>query len=379
MREPQKHSLFILLAGKKSKLTYTDMCNQVSVDGSEQRILPCITMEYFEDDLFENIVMNKTGKVLDYLKKGIDPNHAFRSTERPERLGKTLIEISILYGVTDVVKLLIKRNCDVNLTYVVNVKDFSYQLEEFKKSDRLKLTCMYRCIVQSDIHLIKALVNGGFDVNLSDERGCTCIWHAADLNNYDMLKAMLLAKDADVNKADNTKLTPLHIAAMKGNLKMTSLLIQRGADVDRVQLRGSTALILACRTADFDTVRILLLNGADPNHVGYNGHNVISTALQSTTDLRIPEMLLSCGALVDLELIELCRKEGKKFLLLKTHPEFFELLKECALTPRTMKTLCCLKIRRLLVQSHVKIHLIKKVEMLPLPRLIKDYLLFGHV
>lgn len=345
----------------------------------EQRTVTCTTMEYFEDNLYDCIITNKSNSVLDYLRKGLDPDHAFRSTERPARLGKTLLEIAILYGVTDVVKILIKRKCDVNLTYVVNIKEFSHQLEEFKKKHKLKLTCMYRCIVQSDIHLIRMLVTAGFDVNVYDERGCTSVWHAVDLNNYEMLKTMLLARDPDVNKADNTCLTPLHIAAMKGNVKMTSLLIKRGADVDKVQLRGSTALILACRAADYDTVRILLLNGADPNHVGYNGHNVISTALQSTTDVRTPEMLISCGALVDLELIDLCRKEGKKFRLLREHPEFFDLLKECAFTPRPMKTLCCLSIRRLLVRSHVKLHLIKKVEMLPLPRLIKDYLLFGHV
>ncbi|XP_060600309.1 ankyrin repeat domain-containing protein 50-like [Ruditapes philippinarum] len=345
----------------------------------DNRVLTCVTMEYFEDDLFDCIVSNKSCTILEYLKKGLDVNHAFRSTERPERLGKTLLEISVFYGVTDVIKLLIKRKCDVNLTYIVNIKDFSYQLEEFKRDGRLKLTCMFRCIVQSEVDIIKLLVTGGFDVNVFDERGCSSIWHAADLNNYDMLKAMLLSKEADVNKADNTYLTPLHISAMKGNVKMTSLLIQRGAHVDKVQLRGSTPLILACRAADFDTVRILLLNGADPNHIGYNGHNVISTALQSTTDIRIPEMLMSCGALVDLELINLCRKEGKKFLLLKEHPELFELLKENAYAPRTMKTFCCLKIRRLLVQSRTKMHLIKKVEILPLPRLIKDYLLFGHV
>ena len=166
---------------------------------------------------------------------------------------------------------------------------------------------------------------------------------------------------------------------MRGNVKMASHLIQRGADIDSVQLRGSTPLILACRAANFETVRLLLLNGADPNHVGNNGHNVISTALQSTTDKRIPEMLIDCGACVDLELILLCKKEREKFILLDQHPKFMEVLKWCADTPRSLKTFCCLRIRRLLVQSHIKLHLIKKVERLPLPRLIKDYILFGHV
>lgn len=353
--------------------------NDKATDLYQQKIIACTEIDYIEDDLYEYITTNKAQSLLVYLRKGLDPNHAFRSTKSLERLGKTMLHFAVMHGSTDVVKLLISRKCDVNLTYIVNVNQFAYQLEEYMKRDKLKLTCMYRCIVQSNIPVIKMLVNGGFDVNLHDERGCTSVWHAADLNNYEMLKVMLLSNNADVTKPDKTHLTPLHIAAMKGNVKMTSLLIQRGADVDKVQLRGSTPLILACRAADFDTVRILLLNGADPNHVGYNGHNVISTALQSTTDVRIPEMLISCGALIDLELIELCRKEGKKFLLLKEHPDFFELMKECAFTPRSMKTLCCLSIRRLLVRSKVKMHLIKKVEMLPLPRLIKDYLLFGHV
>lgn len=353
--------------------------NAIDALSYQQRVILCKDMEYFEDDLYKCVVQNNVKSLSEFLKRGLDVNHAFRSAERPERLGKTIFETSIFEGATDVAKLLIEKKCDVNLTYVVNIKEFSYQLEEFRKSDRLKLTCMYRCIVQSEVHLIKVLVTGGFDVNTCDERGCSALWHAADLNNYEMLKAMLLSKTVDVNKADNTRLTPLHIAAMKGNVKMTSLLIQRGADVDRVQLRGSTALILACRAGDFDTVRILLLNGADPNHIGNNGHNVISTALQSTTDLRIPDMLLACGAHVDLELLDICRKEGKKFILFKEHPEFFEIMKECGSTPRPMKTLCCLTIRRLLVQSKGKLHLIKKVEKLPLPRLIKDYLLFGHV
>ena len=344
------------------------------------RTVLCKDMEYFEDDLYKCLVNNNAVSLKEYLKCGLDVNHAFRSMERPERLGKTLMDIAVLEEATDVAKLLVNSGCDANLTYVVNAtREFSYQLEEFKKMDRLKLTGMYRCIVHSQMHLIKLLVQGGFDVNVHDERGCSALWHAADLDNYEMLKLMLISKTVDVNKTDKTKLSPLHIAAMKGNVKMCSLLIQRGAAVDRVQLRGSTALILACRAGNFDTVRLLLLNGADPNHVGNNGHNVISTALQCTTDVRTPDMLLSCGALVDMELLDICRKEGKKFMLFKKHPEFFSVMKECGSTPRPMKVLSCLTIRKLLVRSQEKVHLIKKVEQLPLPRLIKDFLLFGYV
>ena len=343
------------------------------------RIVPTTDIDYFEDDLYDCVISGKQGSFKEYLRKGLSPNHAFRSTERPERLGKTLLEVAIAEGRTEIVKILVDKKCDPNLLYVVNVKNFVYRMEEFRKRDRLKLTTMYRCIVKRDLPMIKFLVSCGFDVNMYDDRKCTALWHAVDLDDYEMLKLMTGDKNCDVNAPDIAKLRPLHVAAMRGNVKMASHLIQRGADVDSVQLRGSTPLILACRAANFETVRLLLLNGADPNHVGNNGHNVISTALQSTTDKRIPEMLIDCGACVDLELILLCKKEREKFILLDQHPKFMDVLKWCADTPRSLKTFCCLRIRRLLVQSHVKLDLIKKVEKLPLPRLIKDYILFGHV
>ena len=362
----------------------TDITSFINMTGisffeADVRIVSTTDIDYFEDDLYESVINGRKGSLMEYLRKGLSPNHAFRSTERPDRLGKTLLEVAISEGKTEIVKMLVDKKCDPNLTYRVNVNAFAYRLEEFKKKDRLKLTMMYRCIVQRDLTMIKLLVSGGFDVNMYDDRKCTALWHAVDLDDYDMLKSMTSGKNADVNAPDIAKLRPLHVAAMRGNVRISSHLIQRGADVDSVQLRGSTALILACRAANFETVRLLLLNGADPNHVGNNGHNVISTALQSTTDRRIPEMLIDCGALVDLELIQLCRKEREKFILLDKHPDFLGLLKWCSETPRSLKTFCCLRIRRLLVQSHVKMHLLKKVDKLPLPKLIKDFILFGHV
>lgn len=343
------------------------------------RIVSTTDIDYFEDDLYDSVITEKKGSLLEYLKKGVSPNHVFRSTERPDRLGKTLLEVAISEGKTDIVKILVDKRCDPNLTYVVNVNNFAYRLEELKKKDRLKLTMMYRCIVKRDLPVIKLLVSGGFDVNLYDDRRCTALWHAVDLDDYDMLKIMTRSKISDVDAPDIAKLRPLHVAAMRGNVRIASHLIQRGAGVDSVQLRGSTALILACRAANYETVRLLLLNGADPNHVGNNGHNVISTALQSTTDRRIPEMLIDCGALVDLELIQLCKKEREKFILLDKHPDFMQLLRWCSETPRSLKTFCCLRVRRLLVQSHVKLHLINKVDRLPLPKLMKDFILFGHI
>ena len=154
------------------------------------RIVPTTDIDYFEDDLYDCVISGKKGSFTEYLRKGLSPNHAFRSTERPERLGKTLLEVAIAEGRTEIVKILVDKKCDPNLLYVVNVKNFVYRMEEFRKRDRLKLTTMYRCIVKRDLPMIKFLVSGGFDVNMYDDRKCTALWHAVDLDDYEMLKLM---------------------------------------------------------------------------------------------------------------------------------------------------------------------------------------------
>ncbi|KAL3881872.1 hypothetical protein ACJMK2_028263 [Sinanodonta woodiana] len=334
-------------------------------------------IDYFEDDLNDVILRNDRIALLEYLKKGLDPDHVFRSRERQDRLGKTILETAVTAGHKDIVKLLIENRCNPDLMYIININDYVCLLQPYKKKNHLKMTCMYRCIVKEDVDTIKLLVQGGSDVNIYDDRGCSALWHAVDLDNYQMVKAMVQCKRVDVNVADRTMLRPIHVASMRGNTKMVSLLISKGAEVDPVQLRGSTALILACRKGCYETVRLLILNGADPNHAGYNGHMPLSTVLQWSLDTRLPIMLLESGARVDPDLVKKCTQENLP--IIKDHPDLLEILKSCSETPRTLKIQCCLLLRRTLVNCKVKLHLMKKVEQLPLPRLIKEFLLLGHL
>ncbi|OWF42056.1 ankyrin repeat, PH and SEC7 domain containing protein secG-like [Mizuhopecten yessoensis] len=335
------------------------------------------TMDYFEDDLYDVLVTGKHQALKEYLDKGLDVNHAFRSTDRPDRLGKTLLEIGVQEQQKDIIEELISKKANANLKYIVDVNNYAYTLREYKKKDCLKLTCLYTCIVKNQVEMIKLLVQGGYNVNNYDDRGCTCLWHAVDLNNYDMVKAILLAKDCDVNVMDTALLRPLHIAAMHGNHKIMSLLIRRGARIDAVQLRGWTALNLSCRTGCVPTTRMLLLNGADPNHIAYNEHTPLSMSLQYCEDRQIPELLLEAGAEVTKSLVKKCKEEKMVNLIL--NPDLFYLMKFLSDTPRTLRTLSCLRIRKSLLKSSSDLHIIQKVEGLPLPRLIKEYLLMAHL
>lgn len=347
----------------------------------EQSDIPCIedpsVMDYFEDDLYESISSGNCKKVMEYVIKGLDVNHAFRSTSRLDRIGKTLLEVAVQAAQTELVKVLVKCGSNANLTYIVEVNKYAYRLKPYTKMNRLKLTCMYPCIVKGSTETIKLLVQGGFDVNVHDERGCTALWHAVDLDNYDMIKAMIVAKGCDVNICDMAMLRPLHIAAMHGNTRLSSLLIRHGAEVDALQLRGSTPLILSCRAGCYKTSRLLILNGANTNQVGYNGHTALSTALQWCQERALPELLIGAGARVDIDLVNKCK--GENLIFMDLFPDFINYLMDAFNEIQPMKLLCCLVIRTCLMKSDSKVRLINKVESLPLPKIIKDYVLLDHL
>ena len=173
-------------------------------------------------------------------------------------------------------------------------------------------------------------------------------------------------------------LRPLHVAALHGDARMASLLVRRGARVDAAQLRGSTPLVLACKAGCLRTSRLLLLNGADPNHVGHNGHVPLSAALESGCgSSALPELLIAAGAVVDCSTLRKCRQE--KLPLLRACPEVLRLLTEASGAPHALKLQCVLSVRRALLASAPTPHFVLRVQRLPVPRVVQEFILLSHL
>ncbi|RUS83866.1 hypothetical protein EGW08_008347 [Elysia chlorotica] len=252
-------------------------------------------MAFFETLLYKAVSSGDIKELLDFLDRGLSPDYAFTNPDHKGSLGKTLLDVAVRKAQHGIVKTLLSRKCNPNLMNVVDMENHSLKLRPFLKRDRLKLTAVFPCIVRYETDMVELLIRGGLDVNITDDRGCSGLWHAVDLQHYAMVRAFVKAPNCDVNAPDVTRLCPLHVAAIHADVKIASLLIRYGAKVDVKTVRGSTPLIIACKKASYETSRLLLLNGADPNHKGINGHTPISAVLEACPDRQILDMLIEAG------------------------------------------------------------------------------------
>jgi protein phosphatase 1 regulatory subunit 16A len=77
---------------------------------------------------------------------------------------------------------------------------------------------------------------------------------------------------ADTFKESREGLTPLHLAAANGNVRVVEILIKAKAHLNPVDHQRFTPLHFACQYGHVDVVKLLLKSGANPHIININGH-----------------------------------------------------------------------------------------------------------
>ncbi len=113
--------------------------------------------------------------------------------------------------------------------------------------------------------------------------GCTLL-HMAARFNCPRLAKLLIERGANVNSEDEHGRTPLHYAAMQGNIEAAKVLIENGAN-NRHDCYGNTPLHYALENNYLEIARFLIANGASVtvgkillelnDHQGLNHETVI--------------------------------------------------------------------------------------------------------
>jgi hypothetical protein len=82
---------------------------------------------------------------------------------------------------------------------------------------------------------------------------------AGDLANLRKMRG----KHKVLNSLNERGMTPLQVAAVRGDAACVSLLLKLGADLNQTDTRGATAVFFAAQEGQFEVVRVLLRLGAD--------------------------------------------------------------------------------------------------------------------
>ena len=117
-------------------------------------------------------------------------------------------------------------------------------------------------VKQGDLAQVRALVDGGADIDVPEIDGTTALHWAVHQDDGDMA-ALLIRAGADVRAANRYGVASIALASLNGSAPLLSRLLAAGADANRSQPEGETALMTAARTGRVEAVRVLLDHGAD--------------------------------------------------------------------------------------------------------------------
>jgi hypothetical protein len=133
-------------------------------------------------------------------------------------------------------------------------------------------------VTRTCIHLQPIMMNVKFGRD-----GFTQLHHCALNGLTSSVKRLLSIRNINVNvKDDESESTPLHWAAMDGNVEIARLLLQNGAEVNAKSNRGYTPLHYAAEQDDnVDVLHLLVENGVDLEAQANNGWRALHSAARN--------------------------------------------------------------------------------------------------
>jgi ankyrin repeat protein len=162
---------------------------------------------------------------------------------------------------------------------------------------------IHDAIERGDTATVKSLLAGQADaLNARDQNGLTPLNLAAYKGNVELVK-YLLARGADRQIGDNEGSLPIHNAAAAGHTAVVELLVAEGSDINAQDNNQETALLFALARRQFETAAWLLDHGADPKISNRQGITPLHYAV-STQQGNLCRRLITLGADVNARTLE---------------------------------------------------------------------------
>jgi ankyrin repeat protein len=137
----------------------------------------------------------------------------------------------------------------------------------------------FEALVAGAINMIEEFIDGGIDLNMTDEEGQSPLHILCHLGLLKLIRKSIQF-GANENAKDATFRTPLHLAAERGHTEIVKYLCEMRVTVDAVDHLGMTPLLDACRNGHILTIAYLVGQGANITVSNLEESNALHLACQ---------------------------------------------------------------------------------------------------
>ncbi|XP_041044534.1 ankyrin repeat domain-containing protein 6b isoform X2 [Carcharodon carcharias] len=155
-------------------------------------------------------------------------------------------------------------------------------------------TALHLAAYKGHIDVVRILLKASCDLDIQDDSNQTALHRAAIVGNTEVISALILEGCA-LDRQDKDGNTALHEACWHGFSQSVKLLVKAGANIHAKNQAGNIALHLACQNGHSQSSRVLLLGGSRPDIKNSAGDSPLHIAA-ALNHKKIARLLLEAGA-----------------------------------------------------------------------------------
>uniref|UniRef100_A0A6P7GCT2 Serine/threonine-protein phosphatase 6 regulatory ankyrin repeat subunit C-like n=1 Tax=Diabrotica virgifera virgifera TaxID=50390 RepID=A0A6P7GCT2_DIAVI len=197
--------------------------------------------------------------------------------------GCTALHIAVHSKLTDIVKYLVEKGADVNAIEVTRGRSplhyatFNNDLELVRLLTESGANVQYSstdvdidmpilfAVEVGNREIVKYYLENGIDVDVKLGKNEMTPLHIAASRGYIKLVDYLLLNNANVHLKDLQNRSSIHHAVISGKVKIVHDIIEKGVNINDGDIFKWTPLYIACRVNYFEIVKLLFKNGAMSN------------------------------------------------------------------------------------------------------------------
>uniref|UniRef100_A0A7N9AW51 Euchromatic histone-lysine N-methyltransferase 2 n=1 Tax=Mastacembelus armatus TaxID=205130 RepID=A0A7N9AW51_9TELE len=247
-------------------------------------------LRFHPRQLYPAAKQGEVQRVLLMLMEGIDPTYQPDSQNR-----RSALHAAAQRGLLEICYMLVQAGAQVD----AQDKDLRTPLLEAIINNHIEVahylvqngacvyhedgyTALHHAAKLGSLEIVNMLLETGqVDVNAQDNGGWTPIIWAAEHKHVDVIKA-LLNRGADVTITDKELNVCLHWAAYAGSVDIAELVLNAGCSLSSVNMHGDTPLHIAAREGYLECVTLFLSRGADIDIMNREGDTPLTLARVDT-------------------------------------------------------------------------------------------------